>query len=90
MTELSLKQRLLRYLQNNHGFIASGEIQRIATEKTTYTPSNVSRRLRELENEGEIEVTYRKGHAWYRANKPMSVDAVWASIPDAREVRTIN
>ena len=82
MTELSLKQRLLRYLQNNPGFIASGEIQRIATEKTTYTPSNVSRRPRELENEGVIEVTYRKGHAWYRA--ALGVEAQWASIEDRR------
>ena len=90
MSDLSLKSRLLRYFQNNPGFHASGDIQRIATEKTTYTPSNVSRRLRELENEGELEVTYRKGHAWYRANKPMSVDEVWASIPDARQVQIIN
>ena len=27
---------------------------------TTYTPQNVGRRLRELENEGELEVRYEK------------------------------
>jgi DNA-binding transcriptional ArsR family regulator len=62
----TLKERLERYLRNNHGWIASGTIQRIASEKTSYTPSNVSRRLRELENEGVLEVQYRKGHAYYR------------------------
>ena len=34
-----------------------------------YTPSGVSRRLRELENEGVLEVQYRKGHAYYRVRK---------------------
>lgn len=67
MARQSLKERLEEYFKRNHSiWIASGHLQRIASEKTTYTPSNVSRRLRELENEGVLEVEYRKGHAWYK------------------------
>jgi DNA-binding transcriptional ArsR family regulator len=63
---MSLKDRLARLLKNQPGFVASGDIQRIASEKTSYTPSNVSRRLRELENANVVEVRYEKGHAYYR------------------------
>jgi hypothetical protein len=44
---------------------ASGDIQRIVSEKTNYTPANSSRRLRELAEEGELEVEIRDGHSWY-------------------------
>jgi DNA-binding Lrp family transcriptional regulator len=63
---MSLKERLARYLRNNHGWIASGDLQRIVAEKTSYSPQNVGRRLRELENDGVLEVQIRKGHAHYR------------------------
>ena len=64
--ELSLKDRLVKYLQNNHGWIASGTLQRIVAEKTTYTPRTTCRRLEEAVTEGRLEVQYRKGHAWYK------------------------
>ncbi len=67
MTDLSLKDRLLRFMTHNPVFIAKGKLQRIVADKTSYTPENVGRRMRELENEGLVEVEYRKGHAWYRA-----------------------
>jgi DNA-binding transcriptional ArsR family regulator len=63
---MTLKERLARYMRNNHGWIASGDIQRLVSEKTSYTPSNASRRLRELAEEGVLEVQLRKGHAYYR------------------------
>jgi DNA-binding Lrp family transcriptional regulator len=63
---MSLKERLARYLRNNHGWIASGDLQRIVAEKTAYSPQNVGRRLRELENDGVLEVQLRRGHAYYR------------------------
>lgn len=66
MSDLSLKERLLRWLKNNPQFIASGELQRIVSNSTSYSPQNVGRRLRELQNEGKIEVEYRKGHAYYK------------------------
>ena len=31
-----------------------------------YTPQNVGRRMRELENENVVEVRYEKNHAYYR------------------------
>ncbi len=62
---MTLKQRLEKYIKNKNVFVSSGELQRLVAEKTTYTPSNCSRRLRELENEGALEVKYIKGHAWY-------------------------
>lgn len=63
---MTLRERLIRYMRNNHGWIASGDIQRLVMEKTSYTPSNASRRLRELAEENILEVQLRKGHAFYR------------------------
>lgn len=63
---MTLKERLEKYLRNNHGWISSGSLQRLVMEKTSYTPSNASRRLRELAEEGILEVQLRKGHAFYR------------------------
>jgi hypothetical protein len=37
---------------------ASADLQRIVAAKTEYTPQNVGRRSRELENEGMVEVRY--------------------------------
>ncbi len=72
MTRQSLKERLASYLKRNYSqtWIASGDLQRIVAEKTKYTPQNVGRRMRELENEGAVEVRYEKNHAYYRF-KPM-------------------
>jgi DNA-binding transcriptional ArsR family regulator len=66
MSHPTLKTRLLRWLRNQAGWIPSGELQRIVAQSTTYSPQNVGRRLRELENEGLIEVKYERGHAHYR------------------------
>lgn len=75
---MSLKDRLERYLRNNPRWLASGELQRIVMEKTTYTPRTTVRRLEELENAGVLEVEYRKGHAFYRyAGDPVSRDLRW-------------
>lgn len=66
MKKLSLSERLLRYLKNNHGqWFASGALQLLVTEKTNYSPANATRRLRKLAENGEIEVKYVKGHAHY-------------------------
>ncbi len=63
----SLKERLLSYLNKQpHIWVASGDIQRLVASKTSYSPQNVGRRLRELVEEKKIEVDYRKGHAWYK------------------------
>ena len=63
---MTLKERLERFLRNNHGWIAKGELEDIVRSKTNYTAENTGRRLRELENEGVLEVQLRRGHAFYR------------------------
>jgi len=71
---MSLKERLARYLRNNHGWIPKGEICDLAREKTGATGEHTGRRLRELTEEGILEVSYRKGHAHYRlAQKELSL-----------------
>jgi hypothetical protein len=61
----SLKERIVRYVGQFKIPVASGEIQRAAANATTYTPRTVVRRLQELANEGRLEVSYVKGHAYY-------------------------
>lgn len=66
---MTLRDRLIRYLRNQHGWISSGQLQRLVVEKTSYTPANCSRRLRELAAEGILEVQIRRGHAFYRSKQ---------------------
>ncbi len=69
--KLTLKERLLRYLQARPGVrVASGELQRLTVERTSYTAQNAGRRLRELAEDSIIEVTYTGGHAYYCFNPP--------------------
>lgn len=72
--KLTLKERLVRWLAKQEAWVASGEIQRVVALNTTYSPQNVGRRLRELENEGVLEVRYERGHAHYRV-KQKSVES---------------
>lgn len=65
-TTISLKSRLADYLKRQATWKASGELQRLVTQRTTYTAQNAGRRLRELVNEGVLEVKYIKNHAYYR------------------------
>jgi len=61
------KQRCLRYLQRNAGkWIAKGKICDLARDHGGYTGEMTGRRLRELSQEGHIEVKQEKGHAYYR------------------------
>lgn len=67
MSKQSLRDRILKYLQKRDYFVASGDIQRLAQENGYYSPQNSGRRLREMVNEGKLEVIYKKNHAWYKA-----------------------
>ena len=63
---MTLKERLYRYLKSRPGvLVPSGELQRLTVERTTYTAQNAGRRLREMAQDGEIQVDYIKGHAHY-------------------------
>ena len=63
----SLRERILNYLRKRNYFVASGDIQRLAMENGFYSPQNAGRRLRELAEEGKLEVIYKHGHAHYKA-----------------------
>jgi DNA-binding transcriptional ArsR family regulator len=77
--KLTLKQRLLRYLESRPGVkIASGELQRLTVERTSYSPANATRRLRELAEDGLIKVEQVKGHSHY-----------WYDPPATRQVRRV-
>lgn len=69
MEKISLRDRLMRYLLKQHGWVASGDLQRLVVAHTSYTPRTAVRRLEELANEGKLKVEYRKGHAFYRAKQ---------------------
>lgn len=64
---MTLKERLERFLRNNHGWVAKGQLEDLVRQHTSYTAENTGRRLRELEVSGVVEVQYRaKHHAFYR------------------------
>lgn len=67
MKKPTLRSRILKYLEKQGSWIASGEIQRLA-QLAGYTPQNAGRRLRECVEDGLLEVEYRKprNHAYYR------------------------
>jgi hypothetical protein len=67
MSKQSLSDRLVAYFKARPGVkIASGDIQRLVTTKTSYTAANATRRLRELAEDDILQVDYIKGHAHYR------------------------
>lgn len=74
----TLKNRLIKYLESQTGFIASGELQRLA-QIAGYSPANATRRLRECVEDGLLEVEYRKprNHAYYRfAGQPKKQEQI--------------
>ena len=76
----SLRNRLLRYLKANHGFVASGDLQRLVMTHTNNTARTAVRRLEELAEEGKLEVQYRTHngvrHAFYRAFEKENTSAL--------------
>lgn len=66
---MTLRDRLVRYLQNNPGFIAKGTLEELVVTKTNFTADNCGRRLRELAEEKIIEVKQIKNHAHYRISQ---------------------
>lgn len=63
---MSLRQRILAYHKRNTGvWIPKGEILRLVTQNTSYTSDNAGRRLREMAEDGDLQVKQVKGHAHY-------------------------
>ena len=91
MKTTPLKERLLRYMLKHHSaWIPKGEIQRVVAAYTTFSPENAGRRLRELQEEGLLEVKIIRGHAWYSArdNGKLSADTITSSTIDARVIKS--
>lgn len=64
----TLKEKLVAYLKANPGVHASGSLQRLEWRDSrgkSASPSNITRRLRELAEDGKIAAHYIKGHAHY-------------------------
>lgn len=80
--ELSLKQRIERYIKMKNRPVSGGEIERIVAESTNYKPSNASRRCRELVNEGILKAEHRDGTVFY----------IWlgSRVDMAREIELFN
>jgi hypothetical protein len=63
---MSLKDRLAKYLRANHGWMPKARLCDLARIRTKATGEHTGRRLRELTEEGILEVKYVRGHAHYR------------------------
>ncbi len=74
MNQTSLKNRLMFYLIKHYEWFNGGVLERLG-EGAGYKASNVSRRLRELHEEGRLEREERRGEkvrsVWYRWKKPV-------------------
>jgi hypothetical protein len=70
---MTIREQLAKHLREGHGWLASGDLQRMNWYDSLgrlATPANISRRLRELAVDEVLEVQIRKGHAHYpRAQK---------------------
>jgi hypothetical protein len=69
---MTIREQLAKHLRDGHGWVSSGDLQRMEwrdSHGALATPSNISRRLRELAADGVLEVQLRKGHAWYRISQ---------------------
>ena len=78
MKQLSLPDRLVRYLKSQPGFVHSGELERLAMG-AGYKGETAGRRLRELAEEGTLETKYERGSVLYRFKERMSFEDYWAS-----------
>ena|SRR3990167_3323119 len=56
----TLKNILYNEVINTQGWLTKGQLYLVA-ENNGYSPETGARRLRELENEGKIQVSYYKG-----------------------------
>ncbi len=65
--KISLRDRLVRYMQARHTtWFSSKFLQRLVMDNTTQTARTAVRRLEEMAEEGILEVKYIKGAAQYR------------------------
>ena len=79
-TPLSISSQLVKFLQQNRGWFASGDLQRMKwfnKSGSLATPRSIVRRLEECAAEGKIFVEMRNGHAFYSAEyKPLTKQTI--------------
>jgi hypothetical protein len=84
---MTIREQLAKRLREGHGWVASGDLQRMEWRDghgRLATPSNISRRLRELVVDGVLEVQLRNGHAHYRlAQKELTFSRKKLSVGNA-------
>jgi hypothetical protein len=74
MRKPSLTSRIKNYLDKQDDWVCGGYLQGLAME-AGYEAQNCGRRLREMENDGLVQVEYRKAKngqkvAWYKSLTP--------------------
>lgn len=85
----TLRQRLYAYLKARPGvFISGGELERIASNATSYKPSTISRRLRELAEDGLIARNEEKRTVFY-AYQPQKRTIREVVVREGRAVEVI-
>lgn len=63
----TLRSRLIKWFSSRpNEVISGGEMERMVSVVTTYKPSTISRRLREICENGLIVATYEKGTVFYQ------------------------
>lgn len=63
----TLRSRLIKWFSSRpNEVISGGEMEKVVGERTTYKASNVSRRLRELVEDGLLIATYEHGFVSYQ------------------------
>jgi len=69
--ELSLRNRLLKYLVGAKCHVSSGDLQKLTIQHTKHTARSAVRRLEELTEDGLLDVEYRgpHNHAFYKAKE---------------------
>lgn len=66
----TLRSRLIKYFSSQPDeVISGGEMERMVSAVTTYKPSTISRRLREIAEDGKLVATYEKGTVFYQWKK---------------------
>lgn len=71
----TLRSRLIKWFSARpNEVISGGEMERMVSAVTTYKPSTISRRLREICEDGLIVATYEKGTVFYKWKSPKKME----------------
>jgi len=80
MKKESLRDRLLRYLVKQHGWVSSATLQSLVLEHNAGLPRTAVRRLQELVEDGKLETQMQGKQSWFKAK-----DGIEAPLPPKAE-----